>query len=572
MLLLVCILILYHASKCSTDSTEVATCPTWTYPSPPHNECVCGASLADAIICNSETLTLQITVKYFCMFFSEELQTTLIGTCPYGSGGRLPRNVSQIEEDYSLCFYLHRKGQLCGECEDNYTLSAYSYYLGCVKCENYENGWIKFIAVAFLPLTLFYTMVIMFRISVTSSTLNAFVMVNQLIASPPVIRHIYSSNLISDPYHVSYFSQFSIDLIITIFAIWNLDFFRSLYGPICVYPDLNYQHILMLEYAIGVYPLFLMFLTYILVKLHDNFDIVVWLWRPFHRCSAVCRRQWNIRSDLVHALATFIVLSYVKILNTSFEFLIPSHVYDMKGKFINKAYWYYDGRVDMTSKGYLPYLVLALFMLLFFNVLPLALLVLYPFRCFQRFLDCCLSLKCKLALQIYMDTFHGCYEDTTHDYRHFASLYLAVRFLNLLMASIFNFYLFILAAALLLVFTLALVAKYQPYKYKRSNTVDIILLLMFISMYMSSSIMYFAGGIMFPKWLLLITVTIVILIILGYVFFLILARLLPKVKQCVTKCKTFLTRRMIQVMDGEMNVEDQVLLIHGSADYNSCYN
>ena len=100
--------------------------------------------------------------------------------------------------------------------------------------------------------------------------------------------------------------------------------------------------------------------------------------------------------------------------------------YDMEGNSVNKVYWYYDGRVDMTSKGYLPYLVLALFMLLLFNVLPLALLALYPFRCFQRFLDCCLSLKCKLALQIYMDAFHGCYEDTTHDYCHFASLYLAV--------------------------------------------------------------------------------------------------------------------------------------------------
>ena len=425
-----------------------------------------------------------------------------------------------------------------------------------------QNGWVKFITAAFLPLTLFYIMVIMFRISVTSSTLNAFVMVNQLIASPPVIRHLYTTNLVSDPYHVSYFTQFSVDLIITILAIWNLDFFRSFYRPICLYPDLNYQHILLLEYAIGVYPLFLIFLTYILVKLHDNFAIVVWLWRPFHRCSAVFRRQWNIRSYLVHALATFIVLSYVKILNTSFEFLIPSYVYDMKGNSVKEMYWYYDGRVDMTSKGYLPYLVLALCMLLFFNVLPLALLILYPFRCFQRFLDCCLSLKCKLALQIYMDTFHGCYEDTTHDYRRFASLYLAVRFLNLLMASMFNFYLFILAAALLLVFTLALVAKFQPYKYKRSNTVDIVMLLAIISMGMSSS-MYFAGGIMFPKWLVEITGTIAILIILSYLLFLILARLLPTAKQCVTKCKTFLK-------DCEMNVEDQALLIHGSADYNSC--
>ena len=160
-------------------------------------------------------------------------------------------------------------------------------------------------------------MVITFRISVTSSTLNAFVMANQILASPPVIRPYYSSNLVTNPYHVSYFAQCSSDHITAVLAIWNLDFFWSFYGPICLYPNLNYQQVLMLEYAIGVYPLFLIFLTYILVKLHDNFAIVVWLWRPFHRCLAVFRRQWNIRSDLFHALATFMVLSYVKILNTS---------------------------------------------------------------------------------------------------------------------------------------------------------------------------------------------------------------------------------------------------------------
>ena len=53
-------------------------------------------------------------------------------------------------------------------------------------------------------------------------------------------------------------------------------------------------------------------------------------------------------------------------------------------------------------------------------------------------------------LQIYMDSFNGRYDDTLHDYRHFAALYLAVRFLNLLMASIsvFNFTIYLPAAAL----------------------------------------------------------------------------------------------------------------------------
>ena len=265
-------------------------------------------------------------------------------------------------------------------------------------------------------------------------------------------------------------------------------------------------------------------------------------------------------------LATFIVLSYVKILNTSFELLRPSQLYDVEGNSIDKAYWYYDGRVDMTSKSYLPYLVLALFMLLFFNVFPLALLALYPFKCFQRLLEFCLSQKCKLALQIYMDSFHGCYEDTARDYRHFATLYLAVRFLNLLMSSVFNFNLYLQAAALLFVFTLALVAKFQPYKCKRNNTVDIVLLLAVISGYMSSS-MYYTGVFMYHKWLKMITISISVLILHCYMVFLILARVLPMAVHCFKKCKILL---MSKIKTSVVNVEDRALLDHGSANYNAC--
>ena len=471
------------------DSSDLPTCPIWTYPSPPRNECVCGDSLQDTVICNSEILTVQLTAKFFCsmIFNSNGVNTTLLGTCPYGNKQILPKNfsISQIHEDSSLCSYYNRKGQHCGGCAENYTIPAFSYYLGCVNCKNYNNGWIKFTVAAFFPLTIFYIVVIIFRISVTSSSLNAFVLVNQIYASPPVIRHIYSNNLVSDPFHVSYFTQFCVQLFISIIAIWNLDFFRSWIGYICIYSSLNYQQVLLLEYAIGVYPVILILFTFILVKLHDSFFFFFWLWRPFHRCLALFRRQWNIHSYLVHALATFIVLSYVKILNTSFELLIPSQLYDMHRNHMLKAYWYYDGRVDMTSKGYIPFLVLALFMLLFFNVFPLALLALYPFKCFQRFLNFCLSQNCRLVLKIYMDSFHGCYEDTTHDYRHFAILYLAVRFFHLLMSSVFTFDLYLPAAVLLFVLTLALVAKFQPYKNKRNNTVDIIMLLATISGYIS---------------------------------------------------------------------------------------
>ena len=548
--------ILFHASLCISNS-EVSTCPMWTYPSPLRNECVCANT--NGIFCDPDTLTVSIITENICMFFSEQLQTTLIGTCPYRFVGKLPRNVSQITGgNTQLCFHQHRTGPLCGECEENYTLPVYSYYLGCVKCESYKNGWIKFIAAAFLPVTLFYIIIIAFRVSVNSSALNTFVMIHKVLAIPPVIHQMYSNNLVTNPYHVSYASQHSVDFIIAVFAIWNLGFFRSFYGPICLYPNLKYQHILLLECAIGIYPLFLIFLTYIFVKLHDNFPVVIWLWKPFHRCLASFRRQWNTQSYLVHALATFIVLSYVKILNTSFEFLIPSHVFNVKRQRVNKALWYYDGRVDMTSKDYLSYLVLAIFMLVVFNILPLLLLALYPFKWFQRFLIFHLPLKFKLALQIFMDTFHGCYEDTTHDYRHFATLYMAVRFLNLLIVSVFSFKLYTSAVSILFTFTLALLAKFQPYKCKRNNTVDIVMLLAIITTYTSAT-MYKTESLLYPKWLNGIVLSIAILIIYCYLGSLILASIFSRIQVCFTQGKSLRFLKTI-CQHNVMNGENQALL------------
>ena len=97
MLLFMCVLsIMFHASKCNS---KLFTCPTWTYPSPPHNKCVCGATLHNFIICDPDTLTAFLTVTNVCILFSEELQTTLAGTCPYMA----------MEESYQTMYQRSKK-------------------------------------------------------------------------------------------------------------------------------------------------------------------------------------------------------------------------------------------------------------------------------------------------------------------------------------------------------------------------------------------------------------------------------------------------------------------------------
>ena len=129
------------------ENSDLPTCPIWTYPSPAGNECICGDDLDNIVLCDPETLTVRFTVNFFCfmLFNSNGVNMTLLGTCPYGSRDELPRNFSMSHEDSRLCSFYNRRGQLCGECSDNYTLPANSYYLGCVKCKDYNNGWIKFI-------------------------------------------------------------------------------------------------------------------------------------------------------------------------------------------------------------------------------------------------------------------------------------------------------------------------------------------------------------------------------------------------------------------------------------------
>jgi hypothetical protein len=132
------------------------------------------------------------------------------------------------------------------------------------------------------------------------------------------------------------------------------------------------------------------------------------------------------------------------------------------------------------------------------------------------------------------------------------------------MSSVFSYILYLPAAALIFVFALALVTKFQPYKHKRNNTVDIILLLTTIVAY-TSSIMRSAEQFMFPNLLNNIITGISVLITLSYQVFLILAFVLPKAIQCCKKCKTLLMSK-IKMTDAEGN---RVLLIHGSTDYSS---
>ena len=423
-----------YQSSASFSESSNQSCPIWTTPKVINGTtgCECGNTLNSVVVCETNNFAVHILL-YYCMSYSDEFNTTVVGRCLYHLHHEqtyqykyywlIPRLTQR--NDTALCqfhkyyghTYQYQTGRMCTECVNGYAYPVYSYSLACVECKDYKYNWLKYIAVAFLPLTVFYIIVILFRISVTSGAMNGYVLMCQLLTTPMNVRLFNTIR-----------NKFVMSLYVSFHGIWNLDFFRGLYTPFCLHPKLTTLQTLMLDYVIAVYPLILIIVTYICVKLHNHYSLVVWLWSPFYKCFALIRNEWDINRSLVDAFATFILLSNLKILEVSFYILAPNTLYDIKGVPIPKKYLYYDGTYEYFGKDHIPYALLALFMVFVFNIFPLVLLCLYPCRCFQRCLNYC-NLRC-LTLHIFMDTFNGCYKLKPRDCRYFAALYLLLRIVN----------------------------------------------------------------------------------------------------------------------------------------------
>ena len=147
--------------------------------------------------------------------------------------------------------------------------------------------------------------------------------------------------------------------------------------------------IISLDLIVAVYPLLLLMVTYLMITLHDrNFRLVVVMWSPFRRIFSLFCDKWDIRSSVIDSFATFFFLSNVKFLSVAYDLLIPVQVYQLplSGNFTYSWRLYHNGTTDYFGSTHLPYAILAIVVLVVFVLLPVLILMLYPFRWFQKIL------------------------------------------------------------------------------------------------------------------------------------------------------------------------------------------
>ena len=171
-------------------------------------------------------------------------------------------------------------------------------------------GFLSTILIKIIPITVFYLVILIFRINLTSSPMTCFIFYSHLVMNAIIIDRGHPVDQIV--YQPNNFRT----VLIAFYGMWNLDFFKYILPPFCLSSHLKQTHIALFGYILVVYPLCLIIITVVCIELHGrNFRPIVWLWRPLHKVFVQLRKEWNTKSDIIDVFATFLLLSCSKVMH-----------------------------------------------------------------------------------------------------------------------------------------------------------------------------------------------------------------------------------------------------------------
>ena len=449
---------------------------------PQGNSCVCADWPNGIIVCDENLQTASVQFGY-CMTYVNETGELRAGACPQGLLRNdynkfyypLPSNATDLNE--AVCGPLNSKGILCSECENGFASSAI-HYPNCVKCTN--SGWLKYLAIEYLPNAIFLFAIVIFGVNVISGPVNAFIYFSQVSTAYANIAFV---EFILKKQGALTYSVKPVSVIGSFYGIWNLKFFNGIIPAFCLTKHLSHLQGIALQYVIAVFPLFLVVVLYVCIQLHaHNFRPLVWCWKPFHKCFVYCKRSIHPETSVIDAFATVTLLSYVKLLNITNFLLLFGSIYNSSGGKISTVVLF-QANIQFFRGKHLAFALPAILVFLTFIVIPPAVLFLYQYSFFQR----CLT-RCRLntlALRTFVEKFQGPYKhgaNGTVDYRWVAGLYFILRIIAFFI-SFGGFIIHAIGSAFLYLFTALLFALLQPYRKQIYNITDSIIFAILASVY-----------------------------------------------------------------------------------------
>ena len=415
-----------------SSSVAESRCPTWTVPKGGYSsnntqDCICGDSVGQMVKCDPVSLNVSLLMGK-CMSYSNESSMAYVASCPYKTSHEsnvytpLPRDPSELND--VVCSPFNREGLVCSECKPEHGPSVFTNSLRCYKCSGMYHGWALYIFLELSPVTILFFAMVLFHIRLTSGGANCFLFNVQMIVS------ILSYGTHTGIYPFGTTSEILRKIILTVYGFWNLDFFREIIPPFCVSENINGIHALALQYLSVLYLLMLTFIVYFILEMHyRGCKLTMWLWKHIFKHLIRVKQNWTLKTSIVDSLATFLLLSYTRLMLTSFNLLYPVFIYDEHGRVIKKTLNFQESWEYFGSE-HAPFAVLAIIVLLMLVLIPLLLFVIYPMKVCQRH---CFRIRCvQVGLHSFVELFQGCFKDgtsDTRDFRLFSIFYFALRIL-----------------------------------------------------------------------------------------------------------------------------------------------
>ena len=135
-------------------------CPPWYYVR--EDRCTRGNTIHGVVKFEDKTGQTWLQ-QYYCMTTEMDgiNRSDVVGGCFLSLFHRsfptndypLPCNISKLNK--FMCLDLNRDGQFCGKCAQGFAPPMLSYSFICTNCTHYHHNWLKYIAGAFGPLTVF---------------------------------------------------------------------------------------------------------------------------------------------------------------------------------------------------------------------------------------------------------------------------------------------------------------------------------------------------------------------------------------------------------------------------------
>ena len=211
------------------------------------------------------------------------------------------------------------------------------------------------------------------------------------------------------------------------------------------------------------------------------------IWRPLHRHFIRFRRFWQTSTSLVDIFATFLLLSYSKMLFVSFNIARPiTHFAIINGSFSNikePKSMSIDPMLQFNHAGHLYFSIPASLIIVILCIIPPLVLLLYPTRCSKKIFNQFRLTKSEDFAQLvgaFQDSFKNG-ENGTRDYRAFAALYVVHRVFLVATVYATALHIFIFAEGFILqtvlyILTFAFYADAKPYKSDWHNLMELVLL------------------------------------------------------------------------------------------------